>query len=176
LEAKECFSADLILVKEGVLIRRLLAPLVLLNSFTYAQTLSAHTYSTPSDPQQTSSMPVKPVAGDPIPTEADVTRTAAGTPALEKIGHGVSAPVPVSTPQAKYSREARKKKIQGDCLVQVIVDAQGLPQNPRIVAPIGYGLDAAAVDAIKKYRFKPAMKDGHPVSVQMAIKVTFRLY
>jgi TonB family protein len=155
---------------------RLFVPLLLLSTSAFAQTSSAPPSSAQPDPQQTSSMPVKLPAGNSKPTEADVIRTAAGTAALEKIGHGVSAPVAVSTPQAKYSREARKKKIEGFCQVRIIVDAQGLPENPRVVRPLGYGLDEATLDAVKKYRFRPAMKDGHPVSVEITIQVNFKLY
>jgi TonB family protein len=156
------------------LLFRLLAPFVLLGSFTYAQTPTAS--NTLPDPQQTSTGPAKLATGEPKTTEPDAASTLPDPAALEKIGHGVSAPVPINTPQAKYSREARKKKIQGTCLVRIIVDAQGVPQNPKIVRTIGYGLDEAAVDAIKKYRFKPAMKDGHPVPVEISIQVNFRLY
>ena len=156
---------------EVVLLFRVLAVLILVSSFTQAQTPAASTapQQKPSDPAWLA----KEVAKRTQPDAADVSPDAA---APMKIGHGVSAPVPLSTPQAKYSREARKKKIQGPCLVRIIVDAQGLPQNPKVVRSIGYGLDEAALDAIKKYRFKPAMKDGHPVAVEMSIEVNFRLY
>lgn len=92
-----------------------------------------------------------------------------------KPASAITSPIPTSTPEAKYSLEARKKKIEGVVLVSIIVDASGSPQNPRILKPLGYGLDEAAIDAVKSYRFKPAMKDGHPVPVMMTIQVNFRL-
>ena len=150
---------------------RVLAVFVLFSSFTHAQTPAAS-----APPQQASSDPARLAAEVAKRTQPDAADVSPDAAAPMKIGHGVSAPVPLSTPEAKYSREARKKKIQGPCLVRIIVDAQGLPQNPKVVRSIGYGLDEAAVDAIKKNRFKPAMKDGHPVAVEMAIEVNFRLY
>ena len=51
-------------------------------------------------------------------------------------------------------------------LCQIIVDAQGNPQNPRVVRTLGMGLDEKAIEAVMKYKFKPAMKDGKtPVAV-----------
>jgi TonB family protein len=94
-----------------------------------------------------------------------------------RIGGGISAPVPIFTPEAEFSDEARRAKYQGVCLISLIVDAQGNPQNPRVVRPLGMGLDEKALEAVRKYKFKPAMKDGRtPVPVMMSIEVNFRLY
>lgn len=99
----------------------------------------------------------------------------AAVPGLERIGNGVSVPVAIKTPEAKYTREAREEKIEGACLVSIVVDAKGIPQNLKVVRPLGHGLDEAALAAVKKYRFKPAMKDGHPVAVAIMIEVNFKL-
>jgi|GEM_PF-267000 len=93
-----------------------------------------------------------------------------------RIGGGVSAPVPIFQPEAEFSDEARRAKYQGEVMVSLIVDAQGNPQNPRVVRPLGMGLDEKALEAVMKYKFKPAMKDGHPVPVYLTIAVNFRLY
>jgi TonB family protein len=56
------------------------------------------------------------------------------------------------------------------------VDANGNPQNPRVVKPLGMGLDEKAIEAVMKFRFKPAMKDGKtPVPVQITVVVSFRM-
>jgi TonB family protein len=96
---------------------------------------------------------------------------------LYRVGGGVSAPVPVFTPEAEFSDEARRAKYQGVCLVQFIVDTQGNPQNVHVIRTLGMGLDEKAVEAVRKYKFKPAMKDGKtPVAVMVNIEVNFRLY
>jgi periplasmic protein TonB len=89
---------------------------------------------------------------------------------------GVSAPVPLFQPEAEFSDEARRQKYQGICMISLIVDAHGNPQNPRVVHPLGMGLDEKALQAVQLYRFKPAMKDGHPVPVAITIAVNFRLF
>ena len=96
---------------------------------------------------------------------------------LYHIGGGVSAPIPIVQPEAEFSDEARRAKYQGVCLVSLIVDAQGNPQNPRVTRALGMGLDEKALEAVRKYKFKPAMKDGRiPVPVMITIEVNFRLY
>jgi periplasmic protein TonB len=95
---------------------------------------------------------------------------------VEHIGGGVSQPVPVYTVDPEFSEEARRAKYQGEVMVQVIVDAQGNVQNPHIVRPLGMGLDEKALEAVVKYKFKPALKNGKPVAVYLTVAINFRLY
>jgi TonB family protein len=89
---------------------------------------------------------------------------------------GVSNPVPIVTPEAEFSDEARRNKYQGICVIAVIVDAHGFPRNPRVVQSLGMGLDEKALEAVQKYRFKPSMKDGKPVASMISVAVNFRLF
>ena len=96
---------------------------------------------------------------------------------LYRIGGSVSAPVALNNVEAEFSDEARRAKYQGVCLISLIVDAQGNPQNPRVVRALGMGLDEKALEAVRKYKFRPAMKDGKtPVPVMITVEVNFRLY
>jgi periplasmic protein TonB len=89
---------------------------------------------------------------------------------------GVTAPAPIFAPEAEFSDEARRQKYQGICLVGLIVDAHGLPQNIHVVQRLGMGLDEKAIEAIRRYRFKPATKDGKPVAAAIVVEVDFRLF
>ncbi len=96
---------------------------------------------------------------------------------LYRVGGGISAPSVLYAPEAEFSDEARRAKYQGVCLIAVIVDAHGNPVNPRVIRPLGMGLDEKALEAVRKYKFKPALKDGRtPVPVMINIEVNFRLY
>lgn len=93
------------------------------------------------------------------------------------VGGGVSAPVPLNTVEAQFSDEARRAKYQGVCLIQMIVDKHGRPEDPHVIRALGMGLDQKALEAVRKYRFKPAMLDGKiPVPVMITVEVNFRLY
>ena len=75
-----------------------------------------------------------------------------------------------------YSEEARKAKYQGTLVLYVDVDATGRVPNVRVKRALGLNLDEKAIEAAKKWRFEPAMKDGHAVAVEIALEVDFHLY
>jgi TonB family protein len=93
-----------------------------------------------------------------------------------KVGGGVSAPKALETPDPEYSEEARKAKYQGTVLLWLIVDPDGKPREIKVSRPLGMGLDQKAVEAVRKWKFQPAEKDGRPVAVQINVEVNFRLY
>src|SRR6266851_4646924 len=93
-----------------------------------------------------------------------------------KVGGGISAPQALSAPDPEYTEEARNAKTQGTCILWLIVDDQGHPRDIRVVRGLGFGLDTKAVEAVKQWRFQPALKDGRPVNVQISVEVGFRLY
>ena len=88
---------------------------------------------------------------------------------------GVSQPIAISKPEPEYSDEARRAKHQGEVLIQIVVDETGHPKNLRVLRGLGLGLDDKALEAVAKWLFKPALKDGKPVPVTSTVAVTFRL-
>ena len=95
---------------------------------------------------------------------------------LRHIGGGVSSPVPIYTVEPEFSEEARKAKFMGVVLVNLIVDTRGLPENVHVLRGVGMGLDEKAVEAVKQYRFKPAMENGKPVPVELNVEVNFQIF
>jgi TonB family protein len=92
------------------------------------------------------------------------------------VGSGVMSPQIVYAPAPKFSPEARKAKYGGIATVALIVDAQGNPQNVHIINHLKMGLDEETLEAVAKYKFKPATLQGKPVPVVVNIDVTFRIY
>jgi bla regulator protein blaR1 len=92
------------------------------------------------------------------------------------VGGDVSAPELIFSPNPEFSEEAKRVKYQGICVLSLIVDAQGNPQRVQVIRHLGKGLDQKAVEAVKQYRFKPAMHHGEPVAVEVKIEVNFRLF
>ena len=102
------------------------------------------------------------------------TQTFESMPGVYKIGGSVSAPTLISKREPEYSDEASQAHISGSVLLSIIVQADGTPGNIKIVRPLGFGLDEKAAAAVNTWRFKPALKDGVPVSVYAQVEVTFR--
>ena len=99
------------------------------------------------------------------------------SPEVYKVGGGISAPVAIYQPEAEFSDEARRAKYSGVCIIALIVDAQGNPQNVHVVRALGMGLDQKALEAVRQYKFRPAMKDGTtPVPFMVTVEVDFHLY
>ena len=92
------------------------------------------------------------------------------------VGGGVSAPVVIRSVEPEFTPEARTSNFQGSVSIQLIVDTQGNPQNVHVIRHAGMGLDEKAIEAVRQYKFKPAMYQGSPVAVQLVIEVDFHLH
>jgi TonB family protein len=96
-----------------------------------------------------------------------------------RVGNGVTAPVPINTVDAEFPKSALQNKkipVSGIVVVQVIVDALGMPRDPHVVRSYKPDFDAQAIKAAERYRFKPAEKAGKPVAVSISIEVNFKRY
>jgi protein TonB len=92
------------------------------------------------------------------------------------VGGGVSAPIPIYKPEPAYSEEARKAKYQGTVVLWIVIDAAGTVTDCRVVKPLGLGLDEKAIETVRTWKFKPAMKNSTPVPVKVSVEVSFRLF
>lgn len=92
------------------------------------------------------------------------------------VGGNVSAPIPIYKPEPAYSEEARKAKYQGTVVLWIVVDFQGNVTDVRLVKPLGLGLDEKAMEAVRTWKFKPAMRNAAPVAVRVMVEVSFRLF
>ncbi|HEV2177071.1 MAG TPA: energy transducer TonB [Terriglobia bacterium] len=101
------------------------------------------------------------------------TRPATG--GVYSIGGNVSAPVPIYQPDPPYSDEARRARRQGTVVLSIVADEHGGVGDVQVLTPLGLGLDENAVDTVKTWKFRPALRNGAPVSVRMLVEVTFRM-
>lgn len=81
----------------------------------------------------------------------------------------------LSKPEPEYSEDARKAKLQGTVILRIEVDVQGRAQNISIAHSLGLGLDEKAVEAVRRWLFRPATQNGKPISQQAIVEVNFRL-
>jgi protein TonB len=95
---------------------------------------------------------------------------------VRQVGGGVSAPQLVYKVEAEFSEEARKAKVSGNVVVGLVVDEKGNATHVHVVRGLGMGLDEKAIEAVRQFRFKPAMENGKPVKVEVNVEVNFQIF
>jgi outer membrane biosynthesis protein TonB len=119
--------------------------------------------------------------------------TETGQNDVYKIGDDLSAPVLIHSVVPRFPDAARRERLKAKVLVNIYVGIDGKPinvhsvritylvnkgnstsspQDPRVTTD----LEANAVDAVRRYKFKPAMKSGKPVRVEMNVEVPFEIF
>lgn len=90
-------------------------------------------------------------------------------------GNGILPPKKIHAPRPLYTEEARKARIQGTVILQVIVDAEGNVSHPKIIKGLPLGLDEKAVETVREWVYAPATRDGSPVAVYVNLMINFSL-
>jgi protein TonB len=92
-----------------------------------------------------------------------------------QIGGGITAPILIDEVLPEYSEEARKARFQGTVVLNTIIREDGSVQVMKILRGIGFGLDQNAINAVLRWKFKPARRNGKPVAAYMNVEVSFNL-
>ncbi len=90
-------------------------------------------------------------------------------------GSGITGPTVISKVDPAYSEEARKAKYSGTVILRIDVNTSGQVTRATVTRSLGMGLDEKAIEAVEKWKFIPAMKDGKPVDAQSEVSMNFRL-
>jgi len=99
----------------------------------------------------------------------------AAAPKPRPVAPAMSQPQPISTPSPKYPMQALRNGDQGTVMVSAEVDIAGVPSSVEVAKSSGSrALDRAAVDAVKHWRFRPAMTDGRPTPGRVQVPITFK--
>ena len=89
----------------------------------------------------------------------------------------VTAPRLVKETKPRYTADAMRAKIQGIVKLEAVVRADGSVTDVKVTQSLDkdLGLDNEAIEAMKKWQFKPGTKDGKPVAVRIAVEMSFKL-
>ncbi len=83
-----------------------------------------------------------------------------------------SMPVVVKEFRAQYPPEAKQKEIEGAVILELLIDSTGKVRDINLIKGMGYGMDEAAINALKQFEFRPAVGPDGPVAVR--IRYTYR--
>jgi TonB family protein len=78
-------------------------------------------------------------------------------------------------PTPIYTDEAKKLRIEGEVLLEVVFESSGRLHVVRVLRGLGHGLDEAAIRAAEQIRFKPALRDGQPADSTAVLHIVFQL-
>lgn len=92
-----------------------------------------------------------------------------------KVGGDVKEPVEIQRVQPTYPEEARKNRVQGRVVVRAVIDEKGVVTKVEAVESPDPMLTESALDAVKKWTYRPATKKGKPVKVFLTVTVMFKL-
>ncbi|HUM06910.1 MAG TPA: energy transducer TonB [Terriglobales bacterium] len=95
---------------------------------------------------------------------------------FDRTKNNITPPRPTHQPKPKYTKEAKRAKLEGTCSLWLTVGTDGLPYNVRVTQSVGMGLDEQAIAAIQKWKFEPARLNGQPVAVATMVKIEFKLH
>src|SRR3954470_12505190 len=134
-----------------------LVPVLAVSSMAHAQT--------PPPPAPAPQTPAQ-----PAPTPGQDAPVAVGR-------DRVVAPRIVSAAKPQYTAEAMRNRIQGSVRLRAVVERDGTPSGIEVVNSLDkqFGLDQAAIDAVKQWRFEPGTLDGNPVRVMVTVDLSFVL-
>jgi protein TonB len=90
-------------------------------------------------------------------------------------GSGITAPAIIREVKPDYTEEGRRRNLEGDVVVEIVVRSDGTVGNVKLLQGLGAGLDQRAVDAVRQWRFSPARRLGVPVDVIVEVAMEFKL-
>jgi periplasmic protein TonB len=90
-------------------------------------------------------------------------------------GTGITPPAIVHEVKPDYTEEGRRRHIEGDVVLEIIVRSDGSVGNVKLVQGLGAGLDQRAIEAVRQWRFSPAKRYGTPVDVIVEVAMEFKL-
>lgn len=92
-----------------------------------------------------------------------------------RAGAGIDAPKLVKEVRPDYTPDARRRNIEGDVVLEIVITNRGTVDRVRVLRGLGAGLDENAIAAVKQWRFEPARRQGAPVDVVVEVSVGFHM-
>lgn len=107
----------------------------------------------------------------------DAAKTSSETENVYHVGDdGVKPPRVIHQVDPSYDEASRKAKLNGHVVLIFVVAPDGKTRDIRIVRSLSPGLDQKSIEAVSKWKFTPATKDGKPIAIEIQAETTFKIY
>ena len=90
-------------------------------------------------------------------------------------GSGIEPPRVLREVKADYTEDARRRGINGDVVLEIVVRRDGSVGDVKVLQGLGGGLNDRAIQAVRQWRFAPARRQGSAVDVIVEVAVEFKL-
>ena len=107
--------------------------------------------------------------------DADAAAAPQARPKTAEVAPRIVPAEILSKPTPAYTDEARRMRVEGEVLLEVVLEASGHIRVVRVVRGLGHGLDESAIRAAEQINFKPAMRDGQPADSSAVLHIIFQL-
>jgi len=115
----------------------------------------------------------------PVDTDFVVGMPSGGPPVIDqgpmRVGGDIQEPERIHYVNPEYPELARRARMEGFVILQAIIDQQGNVKDVEVLRGLGLGLDVAAMDAVKQWKYTPTYYNGRPVEVILTVNVVFEL-
>ena len=91
-----------------------------------------------------------------------------------RVGGTIKAPTKIYDQRPTYPEEALRERVTGMVIIEAVIDTNGVVRSAKVLRSVPL-LDAAAVEAVKAWRFAPALREGVAIPVVMTVTVNFTL-
>ncbi|MDX2000684.1 MAG: energy transducer TonB [Thermoanaerobaculia bacterium] len=111
-------------------------------------------------------------------TTFDPSTSAEGAPGLkvfQATDQGVMVPVILHRVPPRYTVAARYGRLTGTVVLELVIDEQGRLRSPKVRKSLDSGLDFAALESIRQWRFQPATLKGEPIAVYYVVTIQFKI-
>ena len=93
---------------------------------------------------------------------------------FQPVTKGIKPPTATSAPDPKFPELPADAENRGTVVLLIGVNTRGRVEAVRVLRSDQAAFEKSAVDTVKKWKFKPAQKDGHPVPVQVTVEMKFQ--
>ncbi len=115
------------------------------------------------------------VCASAVGMRVDVAAGEAGAPAVVHVPSGVMAGNIETKVSPQYPVKAKADRVQGTCVLEATIDAEGVPTDLKVVKSVREDVDESSLTAVRQWRWKPYLLNGNPVAVQTQVNITYSL-